>query len=246
MLRFAAPAAPVASVPSAAPYASPVPTRHAASKRPAGKAAIAALRADGCRAQPATTREARPRSAQPGRSLRGGSLITGSRPRVAALWRGLSAAAHRQALNTYTNAPGLITPRAPDYGTPRVAPVPPLACLLAIQTLFLTPAMRSPGRAREAVPTHRSRHLLSLRAGRLRQVSRPLLRPSPPLRVLAQFQHCTRTSKGDGSRPVARFLPRLSRRLRRSARHPAFHVPRPPPSRPLRHSQLRGPHCASL
>ena len=53
-----------------------------ASKRPAGKAAIAALRADGCRAQPATTREARPRSAQPGRSLRGGSLITVSRPAV--------------------------------------------------------------------------------------------------------------------------------------------------------------------
>jgi hypothetical protein len=46
--------------------------------------------------------------------------------------------------------------------------------------------MRTPGRAREAVPTHRSRHLRSLRAGRLRQVSRPLLRPSPPLRVLAQ------------------------------------------------------------
>ena len=93
--------------------------------------------------------------------------------------------------------------------------------------------MRTPGRARAAVPTHRSRHLRSLRAGRLRQVSRPLLRPSPPLRVLARIQQGTRTSKGDGSRPVARFLPRLSRRLRRSARHPAFTVPRPPPSRPL-------------
>ena len=93
--------------------------------------------------------------------------------------------------------------------------------------------MRTPGPAREAVPTHRSRHLRSLRAGRLRQVSRPLLRPSPPLRVLARIQQGTRTSKGDGSRPVARFLPRLSRRLRRSARHPAFTVPRPPPSRPL-------------
>ena len=71
--------------------------RPAASKRPAGKAAIAALRADGCRAQPATTREARPRSAQPGRSLRGGSLITVSRPRAATLQRGLSAHAQRPA-----------------------------------------------------------------------------------------------------------------------------------------------------
>ena len=105
--------------------------------------------------------------------------------------------------------------------------------------------MRTPGRARAAVPTHRSRHLLSLRAGRLRQVSRPLLRPSPPLRVLAQFQHCTRSSKGYGSRPVARFLPRLSRRLRRRR---AFSVPRaaPAPFEAARHSQFRGPHCAAL
>jgi hypothetical protein len=93
--------------------------------------------------------------------------------------------------------------------------------------LSQTPATRTPGRARAAVPTHRARHLRSLRAGRLRQVSRPLLRPSPPLSRPSPTPAWHAASKGYGSRPVPRFLPRLSRRLRRRR---GIRVPRAAPA----------------
>ncbi len=118
--------------------------------------------------------------------------------------------------------------RAQHNGKCNITPCDPVVKLQVVLT-FRTraPPAWKPASTREAVPAHLSRHLLSLRAGRLRQVSCQLLRPSPPLRVLAQIRYGTRTSKGDGSRHAPRFLPRLSRRLRRSA---GIRVPRAAPA----------------
>jgi len=168
---------------------------HAASKRPAGKAAIAALRADGCRAQPATTREARPRSAQPVRSLRGGSSITVARPALrCALVRALVLTPTDKPKETHTNA----RPRA---GGCAYAPVTPPA--------------------------------IAARLGRLRQVSRPLLRPSPPLSRPSPTPawHADLQGGRIASRSTLPAAPFPATTPGGAAS--AFHVPRPPPSSPL-------------
>jgi hypothetical protein len=67
---------------------------------------------------------------------------------------------------------------------------------------------------------------IAARLGRLRQVSRPLLHPSPPLRVLARFQYCTRRHSAGCA--MARQAPAFAGGY-------AVKTPTPSAPRPTRH-----------